>query len=219
MLHGSTIFFAIICLGGAALYVIVSSRTTPAGEPILAKVLTKGIASTSFVALAFLNGAAASSYGRAILAALILSWMGDILLVSRQSLFLLAGITAFLFAHIAFTAAFAMREVSTIALALSFIATGLFAVLVAKWLWNHLVGFFVIAVPFYLAAVMVMVSMAIAASALSLPLTVALAAVFFAASDISVARDRFVQRDVINKAWGLPLYYLAQVLFAASVAV
>jgi len=29
---------------------------------------------------------------------------------------------------------------------------------------------------------------------------------------ISVARDRFVRQQFANRAWGLPLYYLAQVL-------
>jgi len=39
----------------------------------------------------------------------------------------------------------------------------------------------------------------------------------FAASDISVARDRFVAPAFINRAWGLPLYYVAQISFALSV--
>jgi uncharacterized membrane protein YhhN len=39
----------------------------------------------------------------------------------------------------------------------------------------------------------------------------------FAISDIAVARDRFVRQSLTNKIWGIPLYYLAQVLFAISV--
>jgi hypothetical protein len=41
-----------------------------------------------------------------------------------------------------------------------------------------------------------------------------LAAVAFYLSDISVARDRFAQAGFGNRLWGLPLYYLAQLLFA-----
>jgi len=63
-----------------------------------------------------------------------------------------------------------------------------------------------------------MVSSAIAASASAVPATVAVGAVAFALSDVSVARDRFIERNVFNKAWGLPLYYFAQVIFAVSVA-
>lgn len=207
-----------MCLGGAAGYVVANSRAVSAGEPLYTKALTKGIASTSFIALALINGAATTAYGQAILAALVLSWIGDMLLLSRQSLYLLFGITAFFISHIAFTGAFAAKEISWTFFAAGLVVTGSLAGVILRWLWKHLVGVFAVAVPIYLAAIMLMVSMAVAASANSLPLTVTLAAVFFAASDVSVARDRFIEKDVLNKAWGLPLYYLAQILFAASVA-
>ena len=40
------------------------------------------------------------------------------------------------------------------------------------------------------------------------------AAVLFFASDLAVARHRFVERSSTNKVVGLPLYYAAQLLFA-----
>jgi uncharacterized membrane protein YhhN len=43
-----------------------------------------------------------------------------------------------------------------------------------------------------------------------------LAAEMFYLSDICVARNKFVQRSCWNSAVGLPLYYIAQLLFAAS---
>jgi uncharacterized membrane protein YhhN len=43
----------------------------------------------------------------------------------------------------------------------------------------------------------------------------ALYAVAFA---LSVARDRFVVPGFVNRAWGLPLYYAAQLVLAATVA-
>jgi uncharacterized membrane protein YhhN len=42
-------------------------------------------------------------------------------------------------------------------------------------------------------------------------------AVAFYLSDLSVANDRFVHESFFNKLWGLPLYYAAQILLAASV--
>ena len=45
----------------------------------------------------------------------------------------------------------------------------------------------------------------------------ALGAVAFAAADISVARDRFVVSAFLNRAWGLPVYYSAQLLLAWSI--
>jgi hypothetical protein len=47
---------------------------------------------------------------------------------------------------------------------------------------------------------------------------VAMGALAFTASDVSVARDRFVREDFFNRAWGLPLYYCAQLLLALSPA-
>ena len=41
-------------------------------------------------------------------------------------------------------------------------------------------------------------------------------AVSFYASNISVARNQFVAPGRVNRMWGLPLYYLAQVLLAST---
>ena len=46
---------------------------------------------------------------------------------------------------------------------------------------------------------------------------IALGALAFYGSDLAVARDRFVAPGFANKAWGLPLYYGAQLLLASSV--
>jgi len=43
-------------------------------------------------------------------------------------------------------------------------------------------------------------------------------AVAFYASDLAVARHRFVTETFSNKLWGTPLYFGAQLLLAASVA-
>lgn len=211
-MNASTILFGTICLTGAAVYIFAGWT----GGRLVA-VLGKASASTSFVVLAVINGAAGTVYGRAILMALAFSWVGDMLLLSLQKPFLLAGIAVFFVAHFAFAAAFAMNGVSLLATAVALLAASAFAALIFQWLWKYLDGFYKTAVSLYVAAVMIMVSLAVGTSAESMPVTVAVGAVAFALSDVSVARDRFVERNVANKAWGLPLYYLAQVLFAASV--
>ena len=38
----------------------------------------------------------------------------------------------------------------------------------------------------------------------------------FFVSDLAVAREQFVSEGFVNKTWGLPLYYAAQLLFAVS---
>jgi uncharacterized membrane protein YhhN len=68
----------------------------------------------------------------------------------------------------------------------------------------------------YLAVITVMVVMAFAACGAGATILIPVGAVSFYASDIAVARDRFVAPGVANRVWGLPLYYLAQVLLAAT---
>lgn len=213
-MNAPTVIFGAICLAGAAAYLIASWKGIR-----LAAVLAKAVASTSFVVLGIVNGGFETSYGRFVLAAFIFSWAGDMLLLSLRSSFLLAGIAAFFIAHIAFIAAFAMNDISLQAFFVTLAAVASLAVLILKWLWKYLGELYKIAVPLYLGAIAIMVSLAVAVSAASMPTTVAVGALAFAVSDISVARDRFIERNIINKTWGLPLYYFAQILFAASVTV
>jgi YhhN family len=42
--------------------------------------------------------------------------------------------------------------------------------------------------------------------------------VLFAASDIAVARERFVQQGFLNQLWGWPTYFVAQLVLAWTVA-
>lgn len=213
MIYGNlTIVLRTICMANAILYVVAEwSRWTTVRS------ISKLAASTAFVALAIANGAAGSAYGRLILLALIFSWVGDALLLSLRSPFLLAGIAAFFLAHAAFGAAFASQRLDAmwLAIALVILSAGAFAFL--RWLWTYLQPFYKIAVPLYLAAITVMTSLAISSSAASMSPLLATAAITFTASDISVARNRFVERSLANKIWGVPLYYTAQILFAMSV--
>ena len=47
---------------------------------------------------------------------------------------------------------------------------------------------------------------------------IVVAAVSFYLSDLSVARDRFLNAGFGNRLWGLPLYYAAQHVFVASLS-
>jgi hypothetical protein len=70
----------------------------------------------------------------------------------------------------------------------------------------------------YFAVIATMTALACAVTGAGATPLVALGAIAFTASDISVARDRFVQPGFVNRVWGLPLYYFAQVLLALSPA-
>ena len=131
-----------------------------------------------------------------------------------------AGLGSFLAGHIMYTIAFftcgttgSVLWVTTIAcLALSF---GVFA-----WLKPHL-GTMMGPV---IAYVVIISAMAIGASALKsnsmLDMTgkilVYAGALLFYVSDIFVARHKFVKKEFVNRAIGLPMYYTAQFLIAFS---
>ena len=183
-----------------------------------ARRLSKFAASTAFVLLALSLHAAASTYGQLVLLALVLSWIGDVFLLSRRSVPFLSGLGAFLLAHVAFSVAFATGALSTSAFFIGLIFASAIGAITLHWLWGQLHAPYKAAVAAYVVAIVAMCTMAIAHSAASQSWSAAVGAVAFAASDISVARDRFVVSAFLNKAWGLPVYYAAQLLLAWSIA-
>lgn len=183
-------------------------------QPVRA--LAKLAASSAFVAIAWLLGAAESRHGRWLLAAFLLSWVGDALLLSTRSRVFLGGLAAFLAAHLAFAVAFLGLPLDLSALVGAIAVMGVSGVLLMRWLWPHLKAFYRVAVAAYVAALVVMVASAIAATGAGGDWRYAVGALAFAVSDVAVARNRFVAPGPMNKAWGLPLYYAAQLAFALS---
>ncbi|PZU30212.1 MAG: lysoplasmalogenase [Stenotrophomonas sp.] len=207
---GSTI---VVCLAACAVLVLCEYRGWK-----LAKVLLKILASTAFLALALQLDATASAYGQLILVGLGLGWVGDVLLLSQKSQLFLLGLASFLLAHVAYAIAFASLPFASTTLAIAFAVMGCLGIAVIAWLWRYLKAFYRVAVVAYVIAIFAMCALAIAASAASRTWPLAVGAVMFAISDIAVARNRFVAPGASNKLWGLPLYYVAQIILASSVA-
>ena len=183
-----------------------------------ARALSKAAASTAFIAVAVAAQALATPYGRVILLALVLSWVGDMLLLARRGAVFLGGMAAFLLAHAAYSWAFALGPVSGNAAWAGATLMAVVGAIVLHALWPRLQPLYRVAVPAYVLAIGVMCALAMGAGAAGGAWWLPLAALAFAASDISVARDRFIGHAFANKLWGLPLYYAAQVVLAASVA-
>jgi len=169
---------------------------------------TKVGASLGFVGLAAALGID-SRFDRWVLAALVLSLAGDALLLSARRSAFLAGLVAFLLAHVAYAVAFSGRAELLRWPVLPLLAG---VALILRWLWPHL-GDMKGPVAAYclVIAAMVWLAMGMAAPA------VRLGAVLFFLSDMAVARDRFVKPGLGNRLVGLPLYYAAQVLLASAV--
>lgn len=184
----------------------------------ISKLLCKVAASTAFVLLALSLHATDSPYGQTMLAALALSWIGDVCLLSERSALFLSGLAFFLLAHVAFSVAFAAGALHVFAGVAGLVLMSIIGALTLRWLWPHLGTAYKAAVSAYVLAIVAMCSLAVARGAASGAWLVGVGALAFAASDISVARDRFVAPGFTNRAWGLPVYYSAQLLLAWSIA-
>jgi uncharacterized membrane protein YhhN len=180
--------------------------------------VAKPMASTGFIAAALYWGAAGSTYGRAVLVALVLSWAGDVLLIPRSRGPFLAGILAFLGGHLAFGGAFALRGVSAPAFGGAVVGLVVVGVPLGRWLLPQVSPSLKGAVGAYVVVLSAMVALAIGTFGARGDARIAAGAVCFYLSDISVALDRFVAPGFRNKVWGTPLYYGAQLLFAATTA-
>jgi len=186
-------------------------------ESLQGKWLTKPLASAGFLWLALLHGLPATGWGRAMIAAFALCWVGDVLLIPKDKRAFLAGLGAFLLGHVAFAVAFAWRGLDRRAVAAVALPLAMGAVLVLQWLWPHLSRTMRGPVVAYIAAICSMVALAMGTSTLHPDGAIVVGAVAFFASDLAVARNRFVSPGFLNRAWGLPLYYGAQLLLAAAV--
>lgn len=191
-------------------------------------IAAKMTAASAYLAFALMLGAAGSLYGRLVLIALALSWIGDLALVGRGTRSFLVGLGSFLAAHVAYSVAFSVRGVTTGPVLLGAAVMALVAVAVLRWLDRaRLPATLRLPVMLYLAAIGVMVALAAGTAwvppgpvgAYPPPAPGVLAgAILFAGSDVLVARERFVRSDPVNRLVGLPLYFAAQLLLAASVA-
>jgi uncharacterized membrane protein YhhN len=180
--------------------------------------LAKPLASTAFIAVALAADALATSYGRAILAGLALSWLGDVLLIPRGSpKVFLAGVASFLLGHVAYAVAFVARGVDLGAAVAATVVVVALAVFVLRWLSPHVGADMKLAVPAYVLVISLMVVAALGTYSLLGNAWIPVGAIGFYLSDLSVARDRFVAEEFVNRIWGLPLYYAAQVVLAWSV--
>ncbi len=181
------------------------------------KVVVKPLTSAGFIVTAVLAGALNHGYGQAVLVALVLSWVGDVCLLGRGRAPFLAGLVAFLLGHVAFAVAFVVRGVDhTWALA-AVVPVALAAAFVLRSLQPRIPPALQRPVLAYVAVISFMVILAVGTFGALGGWIVPVAAVVFWLSDVSVALDRFAGAGFANRAWGLPAYYVAQLLFAFSV--
>lgn len=201
------------CLAAVAVLLLADWRNWNAG-----RVVAKIAASTLYVLVAVSLDATASTYGTLILAALLLGWLGDTLLLSRAPRAFMAGLAAFLLSHAVFVAAFASGASSIPAVAFAAAPLLVFGAVVLRWLLPHTPRNFRLPVIAYVVVILCMCATAVGHAFATQRWAVFAGALLFTASDLSVARDRFIHPSRLNRLWGWPTYFLAQIVFAWTVA-
>lgn len=212
----STAYGALVTL--VALSILLYSEVK---ELPLVRWISKPIASLGFLGVALSSGWPAGAFGTAVVVALVLCLAGDVLLIPARKEIFMAGIGAFLAGHLGFGAAFVARGVDPLWAAGALVPLVPVAFLVQRWLKPHVPAKMTLPVNAYIVVITGMVALA-AGTLGHLPdrtgQVIAVAAVAFFVSDLSVARHRFLKAHYTNRLWGLPLYYGAQILFASLAA-
>jgi len=168
------------------------------------------------VAAALAGDGLATPYGQAVLAGLLLCWLGDVLLIPHGSRSFRLGIASFLLGHVAFVGAFLLRGMAPLGVGLSLLGVVPAALLALRWLAPHVPAGFRLPVRAYVLAISLMVVCAAGTAAARWDAVLLAGALLFYVSDLCVARDRFVAPGFPNRAVGLPLYYAATLLLAAT---
>lgn len=184
---------------------------------------SKPAASLGFIAVAAASGSLDAAYTQWILVGLVLGAGGDVALMFPGDRAFLAGLVSFLLGHIAYVVAFTLVVPVSAWPTPYALAAVVGAVMITVYLWPHL-GSMKVPVMIYVLVITAMAvgAIAVVASGQRVTLTDDQArmltggAIAFFASDISVARDRFVAKGFVNRVWGLPAYYGGQLLLAWS---
>ena len=200
-------------LGTAHLVAFYLGRRAPAGVlkplPVLVlalAVITRGDPSTGI-------------YAASVAAGLVCSAFGDVSLVFPGGF--IAGLSAFLVAHLCYIRAFAAEARMGPLAAAAAVVLIAFAASMFCYLRPHLARRLVAPVAVYVTILCTMawcaVARALASPELAGAAAAAVGSTFFLASDSVLAIDRFAHRFAAAHGIVMVTYYLAQLLIAASV--
>ncbi len=180
------------------------------------KLFSKSLASLGFVVFALELNAWSTTYGLSILTGLVFGLIGDVCLAIKGKSWFVAGLVSFLCGHAVYALAFLGLGQSTTmwgTIALLFCAV----LVILFWAKPH-AGAMSVPIAIYSVVIAAMIYTAVSATFSGATVLVAAGAIIFAISDLAVLRERFIRKQYVNKLVGLPLYYLAQLLIAASLA-
>jgi uncharacterized membrane protein YhhN len=182
-------------------------------------------ASKVLASLGFVLGAASSplvnsTYGHRILAGALLAWTGDLMFLGRGRWPLLLGIVTFLVSKVCYMQAMLLWGFGPINLGCFFLALLAPTSVIRAWLWPHVPQSLRMPTLCYLVASALFVACTLAAAPNHpRPLMAVNGALLFVASDIFVAKERFIKKSVTNAWFGMPLYWTAQWLLISTAGI
>jgi uncharacterized membrane protein YhhN len=221
-----TTMIAFTALCAAACLVLVGSEVRSWAA---ARVISKYVAAGSFIVVGVLARGACTTTGEwatfqmLVGTGLVFGAIGDISLLGKSDRHFLGGLGAFLVGHVMYVVAIAtlvapgawLSHAGPLAALPVVVGGGALA-----WLWPKLgtmrgpvIAYVIVIIAMVVGALAVLGTQSIPARNRQL---VALGAVLFFASDLAVARDKFVAPGVVNRVWGLPCYFAGQLLIAWS---
>ncbi|PKL19284.1 MAG: lysoplasmalogenase [Spirochaetae bacterium HGW-Spirochaetae-5] len=190
-------------------------------ESVKGLLIVKPLLSSLFIITALIQNHQNMIYFYIILSGLLLCLIGDVCLIFffNKKIFT-SGLAAFLAGHIMYMIAFFKFGESGTAV----YAAGILCLTISSFIFIKLkphLGNMKKPVIAYIAIITVMVISAFSFHENSIVSqtirnTIIAAALIFYASDIFVARHRFVKKEFLNRAIGLPMYYTAQFMLALS---
>lgn len=208
------LLLGVTCVTGVA-FALIGERSGRA----LWQWVGKPLAALSFVAAALHWGAWETTYGKTILVGLCLGAVGDVLLIPRwHARAFMGALNLFLLGHVAYVIAFSALPLHGGAAALAAAGTVAVGIVIAIWLLPAVPEALRTPVLTYFGVIGVMLVTAVSAYWAGASILLAVGALGFAASDVAVARERFIQSSSVNRLWGMPLYFASQMALAASVA-
>lgn len=190
-------------------------------ESVKGLLSVKPLLSSLFIITALLQNHQNMVYFYIILSGLLLCLIGDVCLIFffNKKIFT-AGLAAFLAGHILYIIAFFnFGETGPVVF-----AAGVLCLIISSFIFiklKPLLGTMTKPVIAYIAIITAMVIGAFLfrendSLNVTLRYFIIAAALIFYASDIFVARHRFVKKEFLNRAIGLPMYYTAQFMIALS---
>lgn len=185
---------------------------------------TKPFLSLLFIIMAVVQTHNNISYFYIIFTGLVFCFIGDVCLILffNQKIFK-AGLGAFLVGHVIYSIAFFRKFDSMMVMTAAMLILIIIGTAIFLKLRSHLEGMIKPVVAYItIISVMAFTAFSLRESGTQTMMAgniIFAAALIFYISDIFVARHRFVRKEFINRAIGLPLYYTAQFMIAFSTGI